>query len=61
MSLPEGEKGVNQVILWLGMSAQDRGNKCENPKVEGSIASRQNRKNRVARMWYVTGEAWYKT
>lgn len=51
MSLPEGEKGVNQVILWLGMSAQDRGKKCENPKVEGSIASIQNRKNRVARMW----------
>lgn len=36
-------------------------NKCENPKVEGSIASRQNRKNRVARMWYVDVEAWYKT
>ena len=61
MAFPEGEKGVSQVIFWLGMSAQDRGNKCENPKVEGSRASIQNRKNSVARMWYVRGEAWYKT
>lgn len=39
---------------------RDRGKqKCENPKVEGSIASRQNR----GREWPECGdwEAWYKT